>query len=288
MENKLLDSFLSVYFYSLEENLNNKENQLEKIKFQSEESNTDEYLKKYFQSYLLNNNNISDSNIESIVFEKEQFTIKLEEIKKFKIQSVYLPNQLTEEQRKYIFKDKKSIYTNPDLYLEISDGRNLYFKSLELKSTKNNFIPGSSVQQVSPYEWVIFVKRGGEKVLVSTGYYINSITEKLPFPDRSPRPQIGFNTMSDWNKKYRKSKDRTLTIKNTSQINENKIKLLDDWQDYLASEWMEIIKESALNKNEKWFNNALRKFAVKFLEYTNDLEINEREKLLEQLNSLIK
>jgi hypothetical protein len=159
---------------------------------------------------------------------------------------------------------------------------------VELKSTKDNNIPGSSVQQVSPFEWVIFVKRDKDSVFVTTGFYINSITEKLPFPDRSPRPQIGFKTLVEWNEKYRKESNKILSVENVTEINRDKIKLLTDWQDYLATEWLEIIKSETTKNNEKWFNNALRKFAVKFLDYTENLTGAEKQKLKDTLNGLIK
>jgi hypothetical protein len=199
-----------------------------------------------------------------------------------------LPEHLSEVQKKTIAESKKSVYTNPDLYLEITDGKNVFFESVELKSTKDNNIPGSSVQQVAPFEWVIFIKREKESVLVTTGFYINSITEKLPFPDRSPRPQIGFKTLVDWNNKYRKESDKILTIETITEINKDKIKLLTDWQDYLATEWLDIVKAKTVKDNEKWFNNALRKFAIKFLDYSDSLSDEEKLKLKNNLNELIK
>jgi hypothetical protein len=114
------------------------------------------------------------------------------------------------------------------------------------------------------------------------------ITEKLPFPDRSPRPQIGFKTLLDWNKKYRKVENEVLTIENITEINNDKIKLLIDWQDYLAAEWLEIIKSQESRNNEKWFNNAIRKFALKFLEYSEQLSESEKENLKNNLTKLIK
>jgi hypothetical protein len=68
------------------------------------------------------------------------------------------------------------------------------------------------------------VKRDNEKVLVTTGFYINSITEKLPFPDRSLRPQIGFKTLLEWNKKYRKVENEVLTIENITETDKQKLK----------------------------------------------------------------
>jgi hypothetical protein len=282
--------FLTVYFYLLENHLNNSENHLGKVRFQSEEANTDEHLKKYFQKYLLENDSISKTELKSISIknDNQSTTIEIDQLTSFKIINVFLPEELSKEQKEEITNSKKSVYTNPDLFLEISDGKKTYFESLELKSTKNNNIPGSSVQQVSPFEWVIFVKRNKESVDISTGYYINSITEKLPFPDRSPRPQIGFKTLTGWNSTYRKVKNNTLYIENTSKLNDDKIKLLTDWQDYLATEWLNIIKSDEASQNEKWFNNALRKFAFKFLEYSENLTDSEKDKLKEKLNTLIK
>lgn len=286
----LLNSFLIVYFYKIENELNNTKNGLETIKFQSEEANTDEFLKRYFQDFLTIHNNVKDIKLKKLAvkIDSEEHIIDIEKLKSYRISNVLLPEHLTNEQKKEITASKKSVYTSPDLYLEITDGTNIYFESVELKSTKDNNIPGSSVQQVSPFEWVIFVKRDNEKVLVTTGFYINSITEKLPFPDRSPRPQIGFKTLSDWNKKYRKVENEVLTIENITEINNDKIKLLTDWQDYLASEWLEIIKSEQGRNNEKWFNNAIRKFALKFLEFSETLTESEKENLKTNLTKLIK
>lgn len=285
-----LNLFLIAYFYILEKDLNSRENLLAKIKFQSEESNTDEYLKRYFQKYLLTKNKLVNTDFEelSLVIDDKVFNIKIKELQSFKISSVFLPEQLTDKQKKRIAASKKSIYTNPDLFLKISNGTNTFFESLELKSTKGNNIPGSSVQQVSPFEWVVFVKRGAKDVSVATGYYINSITEKLPFPDRSPRPQISFKTLQSWNNTYRKMEQNKLIVESTTSLNQTKIKLLNDWQDYLASEWLAIIKSDSVKSNEKWFNNALRKFALKFLEHTDNLSKIEINELKRKLNSLIK
>ena len=48
IKNNLLQSFLTVFFYKIESQLNKNPNGLEKVKFQSEETNTDEYLKIFF------------------------------------------------------------------------------------------------------------------------------------------------------------------------------------------------------------------------------------------------
>jgi len=285
-----INIFLLLYFFELENILNSNTTELELIKFQSEEANTDEFIKLFFQKVIKANNNIEKIKLETIRINRHNTIVNktVNEIKKFKITNVFVPNELTDEQKKEIAASKKSIYTNPDLLLQIEDGKNIYYEPLELKSTKNNNIPGSSIQQVSPFEWVIFVKREKQKVAVSTGYYINSITEKLTFPDRSPRPQVGFNTLFEWNKNNRIIQGKNLTIIDNPIVIEQKIRLLQDWQDFLATEWLEIIKSEQVKNNEKWFNNTLRKFAIKFLEYTENIKPNEKLKLIAKLNSLIK
>ena len=64
MNQNLLNSFLIVYFFDLENKLNSSKNGLEAIKFQSEEANTDEYLKKYFQKFMQKHNDLSDIKLE--------------------------------------------------------------------------------------------------------------------------------------------------------------------------------------------------------------------------------
>ncbi len=289
IKNNRLQSFLTVYFHKIEKQLNENPNGLEKVKFQSEEANTDEYLKIFFQKYLKENNDILDTQLSKLVvnIDDEKHSIDIEKLKKYKIEDVLLPENLSEEQKKDITESKRSVYTSPDLYLKITDGIKYFFESVELKSTKNNKIPGSSVQQVSPFEWVIFIKREKENINVTTGFYINSITDKLPFPDRSPRPQIGFKTLVDWNKKHRKIEDSVIEISSITESNKAKIELLEDWQDYLATEWLEIILKKEKRKTEKWFNNAIRKFAVKLIEHYDKIDSKERDNLIENLKKLI-
>ena len=285
-----LNAFLLIYFLELEIFVNSNTEELKVIKFQSEEANTDEFIKKHFKNLILNRNDISDTAIKEVNTSNStgHHKIEVKNLFKFKITAVYIPEELSAEQKSNIAKSKKSVYTNPDLLLKIEDGENIYFESLELKSTKNNNIPGSSVQQVSPLEWVIFIKRGEKKIEVSTGHYINSITEKLPFPDRSPRPQVGLNTLLEWNERNRVLQDGILTIIDNPEITLQKIKMLQNWQDFLATEWLTIIKSEEAKNNEKWFNNTLRIFAIKFLEYSNNLSADDRIRLLVKLNTLIK
>ena len=82
----------------------------------------------------------------------------LTDMMQFSINNVFLPEELTEEHKKVIRQSKTSVYTNPDLYIEILGANQaVQYISLELKSTKQDKIPGSSAQQANPYEWTLFV-----------------------------------------------------------------------------------------------------------------------------------
>ncbi len=282
-----LQAFLIIYFYKIETSLNKNSSGLERVKFQSEEANTDEYLKVFFKEFLLKHNKIEEFDILRLVVNtnSQACSISSDELNDFFIRNVFLPDELSIEQKRDIAKSKDSIYTNPDLFLEISNGTSLFYQSLELKSTKTNNIPGSSIQQVSPFEWVIFVKRNKGSVKVTTGFYLHSITDKLPFPDRSPRPVISFNTLFDWNQKHRLLNNNTLLINNNTVEDKVKLNLLKDWQDVLTEQWMEIILLDKSHKKEKWFNNSLRLFTIKLLKKYETLSEDKKMQLFQKLKS---
>jgi hypothetical protein len=290
MANKelIIERFLSLYFFELEIKLNSDKG-LDEVKFQSEEANTDEFLKLFMKSFILKNNSIT-TNIKSLQININGIneSVDVKELKRYRIEEVLIPSELSKTQKEELSKKKTSVYTNPDLLLKITNGIDEFFESVELKSTKDNNIPGSSIQQVSPLEWVIFVKRNDKDTEVSIGHYINCITEKLPFPDRSPRPQIGYKTLKEWNSRNRVNKLDSLEITINGEETETKKQILLDWQDYLASEWLEIIKRKTTKNSEKWFNNALRKYTIKLLEYTSTINDKEKEELTNKLKTLIK
>lgn len=136
----LLNAFLLVYFYCIENELNSTKNELLQIKFQSEEANTDEHLKRYFQAYLTQNNTIKNTQLKKLCIKIDEkiHEIDIEQLLNYRIVNVFLPEELTDNQKKNIRTSKKSVYTNPDLYLAISDGETLFYESVELKSTKDN------------------------------------------------------------------------------------------------------------------------------------------------------
>lgn len=285
-----LNDFLFVYFYQLESELNADCKDLATLKFQSEEANTDEEVKLFFKKYISSNQTIKKGAIQKLIIarnEKQQ-EANIEDLLKYKIAKVLLPNELTNAMKIEIAASKKSVYTNPDLYMQVNDGNGkTVYVSIELKTTKNNQIPGSSVQQVSPFEWVIFVKHteGGE-VDVTCGFYINSITEKLPFPDRSPRPLIGFDTLKKWNKTNRKVNNGILKYTISEEEEQNKAKILDNWEQVLCDEWLETIMKDS-RKSEKWFNNTIRMYTLQLLNKVKD-NPNLLDKLIEKLSHNIK
>lgn len=281
-----LDYFLYAYFYQIETMLNEDCEELSTIKFQSEEANTDEYLKQFFEGYLSKHNKLvlhpSIGKV-SIKRGEKEFCCSVEELKPFYIKSVWLPKNLTSEMKAKISKSKHSVYTNPDLYLEISTPTRTEFVSVELKSTKNDSIPGSSVQQISPYEWVIFVKHNSTETSTVCGFYVNAITKHLPFPDRSPRPQVSHNTLKVWNKNNRKVDSNTLVY--TINLDEDSAKkaILENWEQVLCDEWLQTVNNKKHNK-EKWFNNTIRMFSYELLKSVQ----GNPKKLEEMLNVLEK
>jgi hypothetical protein len=284
------DQFLSLYFYYLETILNQDNSGLSKIKFQSEESNTDEYLKKYFKKFIKDNNHLQNIPNKKCIFEIDgkREIVSNNKFNDYKIVDVLIPEELTQEQKNKISETKTSIYTNPDLYLMITNGKEFWSESVELKSTKVNQIPGSSIQQVSPYEWVIFVKRSETNTEITIGHYINCITDKLPFPDRSPRPLIGYVPLKEWNNENRFIIENVFNLKINTKEHIEKLKILEDWQDYLASKWIEIINKNSTKNSEAWFNNAIRKYTLKVLDLTKNMTPKEIETLYLKIRNMIK
>lgn len=176
---------------------------------------------------------------------------------------------------------------NPDICFELNCGTEIIHVPVELKSTKDDSIPGSSIQQVDGEEWVIFIKHN-KSINVVTGQYINAINSKMQFPDRSPRPQVSFKTLLEWNNSNRILSSNVIkyTVDPSLQLKEA---LITDWQDVLSSRWIDILfNATSTKKNEPWFNNNLRKFIVEFLKRYDSLSEEEKKSLKQQIERLIK
>lgn len=283
-----IQNFMCIYMYKLEEDLTNHKDDLIEVSFQSDEANTDrplkEYLKKHIEESL--SSIPEDTDITSLCFEGATFTDMLA-IKQIRVNRVLLPEDISDELKEAIKVSKSSVYTNPDLYLELKLGNELSYESIELKSTKNDSIPGSSIQQIVPEEWVIFIKHTGKNISISTGQYIHAINSKMQFPDRSPRPQVSFKAMFTWNKDNRIVKSNTLCYEKDDDDN-NKRALISDWQDVLSQRWIDILFNATSTKaNEPWFNNNMRKFILSFLTKYENLTDAEKKEFKERVESLI-
>ena len=286
------EDFLYLYFYQLEIDLNSGtgKKELSKIKFQSEEANTDEYVKIFFQNYIQQNCKLFPSlNVKNVLIDEDgvKRCASVTDLSKFTITKVYRPSELPHNLKRDIAESKHSVYTNPDLYIQISDGSGKhYYSSIELKTTKGDAIPGSSVQQVNPKECVIFVKHDDHSAEVSCGHYMNSITDRLPFPDRSPRPIIAFKTIKGWNRTNRVLNNGTLSYSYPLDSSRRKNDILLNWEMVLCQEWLETIYKPSRG-SEKWFNNTIRMYTLELLKI---IERNpaEKEKLKKILLDNIK
>lgn len=172
--------------------------------------------------------------------------------------------------------------------MEIDNNGKLFYETIELKSTKTDSIPGSSIQQIIPTEWVIFIKHSLNSIAVITGQYINAINSKIQFPDRSPRPQVSFKELSTWNNLYRNIDNHNLIYKYDNSFLD-KLALINDWQSVLSKRWINILFEcKEIKKSEPWFNNNIRKFIIDFLEIYDNLNAQEKVDLKLQIRSMIK
>lgn len=170
--------------------------------------------------------------------------------------------------------------------IENLDGTN--YETVELKSTKTNDIPGSSIQQVVPNEWVIFIKHTEKDIEITTGQYLHSINSKMQFPDRSPRPQVSFKELKEWNNNFRNYEEGRL-IYNTDQNDNSKSQLLDDWQKVLTDRWIDMLFNTTIRRKKvPWFDNNMRKFILDFLEKYEEMSSEEKLNFKTRVKNLIK
>lgn len=280
---------MQLYMYELEKYLNTKKKDLKEVSFQLDEANTDRPLKEYLKNLIETEFSQipSDSKINNVIFNREE-GVDVEELKKIKILTVLLPEEISEEIKTIISVTKDAVFTNPDMCLELLVDGKKFYETIELKSTKSDSIPGSSIQQVLPEEWVIFIKHSNAKVDIVTGQYIHAINSKMQFPDRSPRPQVSFKEMQNWNN-YNRVLEYARLFYEKDDSDAVKYDLINDWQGVLSKRWIDMLFYSTKTKNnEPWFNNNMRKFIIEFLEKYEQLSNNEKKELINRIKSLIK
>lgn len=268
--------FMNAFMYELEELLNQNLNYFDDVKFQFDEANTDQQIKIKIKEFILNNFKSIKSVTEIRENNKGTFISRDDYI----ISNIKVPGELNDDDRKFIRNSRNAVYTNPDLLFFVSDGDKEYRISVEVKSTKNDKIPGSSIQQIDVNDWVIFLKHNDKHIIeFVTGKYIDSISGTMQFPDRSPRPQVSYNILKKWNKENRNFENGILSFSYDEDKND-KLQLIDDWQMLLSKRWLEVLKRKKKSFNEPWFNNNIRKFSLLLLEYYETLDNEKKEKFI--------
>lgn len=137
----------------------------------------------------------------------------------------------------------------PDINLIFNHKGQVIYGKIELKSGLSQEIPGSTIMDLDVNQPTIFClrpKKGSEYKIRYSQYYSSMIlTENDCFQDRSPRPKISFNKMTecdtpldyvkkekmDWNPYYAKCA-LTRVVNN-----------LNSWQDTFTREIKELSKE---------------------------------------------
>lgn len=275
--------FMNAFMYELEESLNKNLNYFDDVKFQFDEANTDQQIKIKIKEFILKNFKKIESVTEIRSNDKDVFISKED----FAISNIKVPSELTEEDRIFIRNSRSAVYTNPDLLFFITDGKDEYRISVEVKSTKSDRIPGSSVQQIDKNDWVIFLKHDDKHILeFVTGKYIDAISGTMQFPDRSPRPQVSYNILKNWNNEYRNFNNGVLSFEEDEKEND-KMQVIDDWQMLLSNRWMETLKTRKKVNGEPWFNNNIRKFSLLLLEYYDSLSEEEKKNYIDFIKANI-
>ncbi|MGE7843073.1 hypothetical protein ACQKNX_20070 [Lysinibacillus sp. NPDC093712] len=285
--------FLNIYFFELERYLNQFcLEELKKVTFHSDEANTDRPLKESIKNILQTKfnsipNNLHNKTLE--LYDQDENLLSSYEYKyyfNFKVSRILLPNEITEGLKIHL-RRPNVVYTHPDLLLIVTDGESSYLVPLELKSTKDNSIPGSSVQQIQGDEWVIFVKHTNKSFNVTIGRYLCAVNENMQFPDRSPRPSVSFKTILDWNDEFINNDTESLKIKYPKDLIDKKQELINDWQNVLVNRWLDVIAIPNTKKKVSWFNHTIKKFTINLLERYEKLSHLEQKQLLNKLKTEI-
>lgn len=286
---QILHCFLAMYLRGLEQNTKLLQT-LASIDYQQDEANTDKPAKIVIRDFMNTHPQLGVTNFSEvmIVQDIENYHISLIDLQQVSIDKAYIPEELSQDIKHAIKQAKNGAnYTNPDIYVDLVYQGVKYSISIEVKSTKDNKIPGSSVQQIDPFEWVIFIKREkNQSVQLTTGMYLNSITNRLPFPDRSPRPEVAFDTLKDWNEQYIKQHDNQLILQYNPKDIEQKSQILLDWKQKLVTDWLAVVQKKPLS-SRKWFDDTLILFAKQLVDYYEMLEPNEKADFYQKLTAFI-
>jgi hypothetical protein len=283
LKNEKIELFLTAFMYELEENLNKNLKFFDGLVLHMDEANTDQILKEKIRDFILKYKT-KVKNIKEVIVGSQVYPLSYN----CKICNVKISSEMDDKEKEYIRNQRNGVYTNPDLLLFVTVGSKTELIPIEVKSTLNDKIPGSSIQQIEPEDWVIFCKHNKSSITeFATGKYISSINGTMQFPDRSPRPQVEFSLLKSWNSHYRFANEDRLDIGIDDSKND-KVQLLNDWQEVLSLRWLEVLKNGETLKKEPWFNNNIRKFAIKLIDYYENLDISEKQNFKKVIEENIK
>lgn len=277
--------FLFMLMGELEVRLNSSKIPPQSISFHSDEANTDRQIKEFLKNFILTNcNGLQAVSFQNCIISGQSYQVKA--YQNMRVTNVFLQDELTEEQKNLLRSSKNGVFTNPDLFLVIQDTNQTYYETIEVKSTKKDKIPGSSVQQVNPHEWTIFVLHHEAGIQFAISQYIHAVDNRIQFPDRSPRPEVSFKEIVKWNQAYRIASGSSLEYKSDPDI-EDKYKIIADWQSYLAENWVNELYQYRHRRRIPWFHIALRKFILLFLASYEKLSEEKKKEFKEKTKEII-
>ncbi len=269
-----VDKFLYIYMYQLEVGLQFLNKEIAKLPFQIDEANIDSHINMFIKNYIVSNNlhNIfttseySQLNINDIIY-------TYNDLKDIHIHKVLIKSEITNDIKENL-KSQNKIYTSPDLLFLITDGVNSIYKKIEIKTTKNNQILGSSVKQIDTDSWCIFIKRYKDKCDILTGKYLYAIDGKLRYPDRNPRPTISFNQLKLFNSHNRVIQDNNIIYNWEEKDLVYKESVLKETNDFITSQWLDIVKEENVNKTD--FQSIIKLYSLKLLNEYDKMSSDEK------------
>ena len=142
-------------------------------------------------------------------------------------------------QQKYSLDTIDMKATIPDMNLEFSEHGVLITKSkIELKSSKSNVMPGSTIGKLDINQPLIYCRRPkqGDVYECRYGQYHTAMGESDVdlFQDRTPRPQINFTKLSTQTEYTTKKKEDWISHYGKCAVNRLSQPVSHSWQDTLT------------------------------------------------------
>lgn len=169
------DKIFGFYIKGLGELLLSKySEELANLQYQNGRANLDLPLQKFIKNVIIQNK-----------------YYKVDGYDDWKVINIYTENEYTDN-----IKNQVENYNNPDMIFEVHLGGDKKYEKLELKTSKDICIKGSSLSNIDNYEQTIFIYRGKDGIDIATGEYYKAITDMVPrITDRQPRLYLSFSKL---------------------------------------------------------------------------------------------